>query len=110
CHGLIFRIAAAEIEAETAIVWRREMIQGHYRPLALAATTPQGLVTALAFAANPEHPLYVGELPPAEAAAIIASGQGPSGSCRGYLHNLIDHLARFGIADERLEQLAALVG
>ena len=38
--------------------------------------TTQGPISALAFVSNPAHPSYVGELPLAETASLIASGKG----------------------------------
>jgi len=59
CRGLVFRIAGELAHAESAVVWRREMIRGGYRPTLLPVSTPQGDVTALAFASNPSHDDYV---------------------------------------------------
>ena len=68
CRGLAFRIAADDVHAESAILWRREMLRGGYAPAMVPMTTPQGPITALAFASNIAHPGYVGELPFAETA------------------------------------------
>lgn len=52
CHGLAFRIAAPAVHAETAILWRREMLRGGYAPAMVPVTTPQGPIAALAFVSN----------------------------------------------------------
>lgn len=107
CHGLAFRIAANAVHAETAILWRREMIRGGYAPTMMPMTTPQGPIAALAFVSNPSHPSYVGELPLAETAAMIASGKGVLGTNREYLAQLATQLQALGIEDPYVEQLHA---
>ena len=105
CRGLAFRIPADSVGTESAIVWRREMIRGGYCPAIVPMTTPQGQITALAFASNPAHPNYVGELPLGETAAIIASGTGVLGTNREYLEQLVAQLDALGIEDPYIAQL-----
>ena len=105
CRGLAFRIAPDQVERETAAVWCREMLQGHYRPERHAATTPQGEISVLVFGTNTEHAQYVGERPLAEAAAIIANGHGLIGSNRQYLESLVTGLDGFGIEEPYLRDL-----
>ena len=109
CHGLAFRIAAEAVHAETAILWRREMIRGGYAPAMVPLTTPQGPITALAFVSNQTHSSYVGELPLAETAAMIASGRGVLGTNREYLVQLATQLQALGIEDPYVEGLHALI-
>jgi cation transport protein ChaC len=110
CHGLAFRIAASAVHAETAILWRREMLRGGYAPAVVPMTTPQGPIDALAFVSNPSHPSYVGELPFAETAAMIASGKGILGTNREYLVQLAMQLDALGIGDPYVAQLYAEIG
>ena len=105
CHGLAFRIAADAVHAETAILWRREMLRGGYAPAMLPTLTPQGPIRALAFVSNPSHPSYVGELPLAETACLIASGKGILGTNREYLVQLATQLAGLDIDDPYVAQL-----
>ena len=107
CHGLAFRIAADVVHAETAILWRREMLRGGYAPALLPMLTPQGPIQALAFVSNPSHASYVGELPVAETAALIASGRGILGTNREYLVQLAMQLAALEIDDPYVAQLHA---
>ena len=109
CRGLAFRIAADSVHAETAILWRREMIRGGYAPAMVPMTTPQGSITALAFTSNTSHPSYVGELPLAETAAIIASGKGVLGTNREYVEQLAGQLQALGIEDRYVEELHAAI-
>ncbi|WP_210249039.1 MULTISPECIES: gamma-glutamylcyclotransferase [unclassified Bradyrhizobium] len=105
CRGLAFRIAADDVHAESAILWRREMLRGGYAPAMVPMTTPQGPITALAFVSNTAHPSYVGELSFAETAATIASGKGILGTNREYLVQLATQLEALDIRDPYVEQL-----
>jgi len=105
CRGLAFRIAADLADAETAILWRREMIRGGYTPVMQSMKTPQGSITALVFSANHSHSEHVGELPLNETAAIIASASGVIGTNREYLEQLVEQLVTLGIEDTYIEQL-----
>jgi glutathione-specific gamma-glutamylcyclotransferase len=109
CRGLAFRIAADFVHTETAILWRREMLRGGYAPAVVPMTTPQGPIDALAFVSNPSHPSYVGELPFAETAAMIASGKGILGTNREYLVQLAMQLDALGIEDPYVEELHAQI-
>jgi glutathione-specific gamma-glutamylcyclotransferase len=110
CRGLVFRIAADSVHAESAILWRREMLRGGYAPAMVSMVTPQGPISALAFVSNPSHPSYVGELPLAETASMIASGKGVLGTNREYLVQLATQLDALGIQDHYVEQLHAQIG
>lgn len=109
CRGLVFRISGAVAQAESGMVWRREMIRGGYRPTFLPVSTPQGELTALAFASNPSHADHVGELPVAETAAMIACASGTLGTNRHYLEQVTSQLQSLGIEDRYLQHLAEQV-
>ncbi len=109
CHGLVFRVPAALAAEESALLWRREMIRGGYRPTLLPVHTPQGPVLAVAFLANPAHPGYVGELPLAEVAATIAVAEGQIGRNRDYLRQLDAQLLCLGLDDPYVHRLWAAV-
>ncbi len=105
CQGLAFRIAARAADAETAILWRREMVRGSYSPKRLPVSTPQGEVEALVFADNPAFRDHVGELPMDQTAAIIARASGMLGTNRDYLEQLALQLRRLAIEDAYLSAL-----
>ena len=109
CSGLAFRIAADRADAESALLWRREMLRDGYRPALLPVATPQGEVTALVFASNHAHPDYVGAMSLVDEARIIASACGVIGSNRDYLVQVAAQLDRLGIADTYIRELQALV-
>ena len=105
CRGLAFRLACDLAHDECAMLWRREMIRGGYCPMLLPASTPQGDITALAFAANREHADYVGELPIEQTGDIIARAAGVLGSNREYLEQLAAQLQRLDIDDAYVRRL-----
>ncbi len=107
CRGLAFRVAAADVHAESSILWLREMIRGGYAPALVPMATPQGPITALAFVSNTTHPSYVGELPLEETAATIATGKGVLGTNREYLVQLAMQLEALGIHDPYVAELHA---
>ncbi len=109
CHGLAFRVAAAQLQEETTALWRREMVRGGYLPTLLPVHTPQGPAQALVFLSNPAHPGHCGELPLAESAAIIARAAGQLGRNRDYLRQLDAQLLRLGIDDPYIHRLWAAV-
>jgi cation transport protein ChaC len=109
CAGLAFRIHGPLAAQESALLWRREMIRGLYRPLLLPVQTPQGAVEALVFRANDGHRDHVGELPLDETAAMIARAAGVLGSNRQYLEQLVWQLEHLGLDDPYLMRLYARV-
>lgn len=102
CEGLAFRVAAGAVEAETEILWRREMIAPGYTPVFAAATLDDGAVRALTFVADPAAPHVDLALAPGEQARLIATGTGFLGSSLDYIDNLAAHLETLGIEDPEL--------
>jgi len=109
CAGVAYRIAAEAAPTELDILWRREMVAMSYRPVWIAARTPDGLVPAIAFTANRSHERYVPGLDDATVATYLASGAGAMGRCCDYLFDTVAHLRELGIRDRRLERLEARV-
>ncbi len=109
CEGLVFRIPRALVEAESRMLWRREMIRGGYCPALLPLETPQGRVRALVLTANTAHPQYREGLSLQDTAATIASARGSIGSNRDYLEQLAAQLALLGIVDEHVRALSDAV-
>lgn len=105
CHGVAYRIDPRHVETELDVVWRREMLTGAYRPVWVAARTPEGIEHAIAFAANRTHERYVRGLDADETARLLATGSGPLGTCCDYLFDTVSHLRELGIRDRRLEAL-----
>ncbi len=109
CHGIAFRIAAAEARDELLLVWRREMFAYAYLPRWVNVATSEGVVRAIAFTANPRHERYVAGLGDAEVAARLAVARGALGSGAEYLRETLQHLRALGLRDNRLERIGVLV-
>ena len=109
CHGVAYRIAPDQVEAELDVVWRREMLTGAYRAVWVTARTPGGIEHAIAFAANHAHERYVRGLDNDETARLLATGNGPLGTCCDYLFDTVSHLTDLGIRDKRMEALVERV-
>jgi cation transport protein ChaC len=110
CHGVAFRIAAAEAPLELDLLWRREMLSGAYCPRLVTVATTDGPVEAVAFTINRRHARYAGKLPEDTVAGIVATAKGMLGPCAEYLVNTVDHLRELGLRDRALERLRARVG
>ena len=109
CRGIVWRIAAADVESETEILWRRELISDGYVPRWVEARTPEGTVRAITFVANREQERYVRDLPESDVIRIMATASGQLGRARDYLHNTVVHLDELGIADGPMHRLLAAV-
>lgn len=105
CHGVAYRISPEHVRSELDILWRREMTSWVYRPVWVAARTPQGLEHGVLFAVNREHERYIGQLDLSETARYLASGAGPLGRCCDYLFQTVAHLRELGLRDSHLELL-----
>ena len=112
CHGVAYRLPARCARAELALLWRREMVVGSYKPRWLQVQphhTPGHSLTALAFVVNRAHPQYAGRLAPAKQAKVLAAAQGVFGSSSDYLERARVALVTHGIVDPYLERLAVAV-
>lgn len=109
CRGLALRVAAADIAACRAELWRREMPTRAYEARLLPVRLDDGRhIRALAFIARRGHPQCVEDLAPEAAAALVADAEGRYGSALDYLRNVVFHLDGFGINDGPLHQILAL--
>lgn len=109
CEGLAFRIDAGKIDAETFVLFRREMIAPAYRPAWLSLDTASGPIEALGFVANRAHEKIRPGIPLEDQAAMIARATGFLGSNFEYLSAMHAHLQLLGIEDRYVSALAAAV-
>jgi cation transport protein ChaC len=110
CRGVVLRLEQRHIAEELALVWRREMVTGAYRPTWIKARTDDGTVHAIAFVADRRRDSFAGDLPEDDVARIISDRAGFLGTCSDYLSQTTAGLAARGIRDEGLERLAARCG
>ena len=109
CRGVAYRLPARCARAELALLWRREMVVGSYKPRWLQVRSAGHTLTALAFVVNREHPQYAGRLSPPKQARVLATAQGVFGSSADYLERARVALVTHGIVDPYLERLAVAV-
>jgi len=112
CRGVAYRLPARCARAELALLWRREMVVGSYKPrwLQVRQLHPGGhSLTALAFVVDRAHPQYAGRLAMARQARVLATAQGVFGSSADYLERARIALVTHGVVDPYLEKLAQAV-
>lgn len=111
CDGVVFRIAAEDVDTETEILFRREAIGPGYLPEFLDVDVDGGSVTALTFVADHDCDLVLGDVSREEQVRMIATGEGILGTSRDYLANIVAHFEHLGIEDpycsELLEEVEA---
>ena len=105
CQGLGFRIRGRDREAVLAHLCRREASEGEYHIRWLRISVAGEPVTGAAFVVNHASDYYAGARPVAEAARMVAQGQGKRGACVDYLRNTVAHLREMGIRDMGLERV-----
>jgi glutathione-specific gamma-glutamylcyclotransferase len=109
CHGVVYRLPAKCAKSELALLWRREMVLGAYRPLWVTVRDRDKPLVALAFIVDRTHRQYTGPLTLGEQANVLASAEGAFGSSADYLEHARIALVTHGIVDPYLEKLAAMV-
>ncbi|MBV9734785.1 MAG: gamma-glutamylcyclotransferase [Acidisphaera sp.] len=108
CTGCAFRIAEADVTAELAVLWRREMLAGSYVPRWLTVRALDGtpFARAIAFTIDRARPSYAGALTEAETVRRLATARGALGSGAEYLFRTRDGLRSLGLRDRTVEHLA----
>ena len=102
CDGLAFRISRANLDEETAVLWRRERIGPAYMPVFVEAVAATTRLTALTFVADHEATLIDASLSRAQQIEYCATGTGFMGSSLDYLRNINRQFAALGIQDEEV--------
>lgn len=111
CAGAAFLVAEDKLDEELAILWRREMLSGSYRPRWVTARDAAGAPVghAITFTIRREGTWYAGGLAEDEVVRRLAGARGRLGSSADYLFQTRDGLRSLGITDRRIERLAAQV-
>jgi cation transport protein ChaC len=110
CHGLAFRVAAAQAGATLEYLRARELVSSAYletrQRLELDCGT--ALEDVVTYVIDPAHAQYC-SLPLEDQARIIARAVGGRGPNDEYLENTATHLAALGLPDPDLDWLVARV-
>lgn len=109
CEGLAFRIAAADVETETEILFRREMIAPGYLARFVPARIGDADIRVLAFVADHNVPDVRPDLTYEEQIRYVAHGAGDLGTSRDYLANIVGHFTHLGITDAHCSDLLCAV-
>lgn len=109
CEGLAFRIAAVDVEAETRILFRREMIAPGYLARFIPARIGDADIRVLSFVADHDVPDTRPDLTHEEQVRFVAHGAGDLGTSRDYLANIVGHLTHLGITDAHCSNLLRAV-
>ena len=100
CEGLAFRIRAEDVDVETEILFRREMIGPAYIPAFIPVRIAGREASALTFLADHDFPDIRGDITRSDQIRYIATGVGFLGTSRDYLANIVEHFAHLGIEDD----------
>lgn len=109
CEGLVFRIDSSDVDTETEILWRREMIGNAYQPVFIEALVDDQPVEALTFVADHGADSMCTELTREEQVRFISTGTGFMGTSHEYLKNIVNQFAALCIVDEDCAALLAEV-
>ena len=105
CEGLLFRIAAENVDAETEIIWRRERVGPAYEAVFVDTDIADTQVKALTFVADHSTKFIDASLTRAQQIEYLATGSGFLGTSLEYLQNIADQFARMGIEDKEVTAL-----
>ncbi len=108
CCGVAFQIEHEHVEAESILLWRREMLMGSYVPIWAFAQTESGeKIRVLTFKVDTGGAGYACGIDDDEIARVVKSARGHYGACLDYVRNTVESLAAHGIHDAQLEALIA---
>jgi len=105
CDGLVFRIAAADVETETDILFQREMLAPGYLARFIPARIGDEEDRVLTFLADHDVPDVRPDLTHEEQVRYVAHGAGDLGTSRDYLASIVGHLGELGIVDQSCSDL-----
>lgn len=99
CEGLAYRIAEHDVEVETEILFRREMIAPGYVPTFIPVQIDNREIEVLAFLADHSAPTIEPDISRSDQVRWIATGAGFLGTSRDYLMQIVQQLTLLGISD-----------
>ncbi|NJM29724.1 MAG: gamma-glutamylcyclotransferase [Rhizobiales bacterium] len=104
CEGIVKQLRAGREWEDLSVLWRREMTvrPPSNLPRWIEVESEGRPITAIAFTANPESPLYTGKLDPETVAETLSKACGHWGSGAEYLRQTVLSLKGVGIEDPYL--------
>ena len=110
CTGQALQLSADNIDKSLECIWRREMVNGVYRPLLLPVylQRDQRQQDCWCFVSDAEHAQYRQHMTVDQVVSTIMSSTGRAGSNRDYLHQTYQHLQNLGVEDEYLAEFCKL--
>ena len=110
CKGIAYRISPDTKDKDLHYLWEREMTSGVYLPRWVAVECDNGsYLSALTWVVNKNHVRYAGPRSVKEMASIIAGSKGKYGTCRDYLENTIQEMAKLDQYDPTLDKVLAVI-
>jgi cation transport protein ChaC len=108
CRGVAFQVSDEREEATRAYLRKRELVTNVYRERELPVRLDSGgVIRALAFVVDVNHPQYAGRLPADQLLALVRQGVGYSGDNGDYVTSTHDHLHELGFVDPTLDWITA---
>ncbi|MDF1775511.1 MAG: gamma-glutamylcyclotransferase [Rhizobiaceae bacterium] len=100
CEGLAYRIARQNLETETEILWRREMIGRSYVPTLATAQMDGEPLQTLTFVADHSAASIHTHVTRQEQIELLSTGSGFIGTSLEYLQNVVNQFTALGIVDK----------
>ncbi len=107
CDGLVFRIPQEITDAETEILWRRELVAPTYIPTFVTAMADGQQLRALTFTADHQADQICGDISREDQINCLVNGVGFLGTSLEYLENIVTQFDALGIKDEECSSLLA---
>lgn len=107
CEGFAYKIPPHALAESIKMLRARELVTNVYqeviRPVQLLEEGCE--ITALVYAAVPDHEQYAGSLSHQETLRLVQQGRGKAGINADYVLSTYDHMCEENITDSRLEKL-----
>lgn len=105
CEGIIYRIAADQVNRIFPPLWQREMPSGAYNPKWVNCQSQNQTFNALAFVIDRNTDAYAPSLSVEQLRTVIHAGYGINGACIEYVMQTASALKLANITDPKLEHL-----
>lgn len=107
CHGMAFRVLAADSAACRAYLTQREQVSKVYHEVFRPVKLRDGrMIQALCYVVDQQHRQFAGKLTPEEQLKLVKHSQGQVGPNRDYVCNTAHSLRDIGVDDPTLHWLA----